>query len=179
MKMFSAHPDRNLRVTAINLTHDIRMAARYEASNRIGKKKVDYTYRVAEVNFEARHFKELIWFRRVKGKGHNAPEIVEFRAVQIGAKPGKNGKLPRDWVRAEESPLTQHMSDEELDGLKDTRLVSDFPCHSQSVEHGVALTTRCVKRRRTERTQLMAIYQTQEARRRNPGRITYSNSPAP
>lgn len=177
-KLFSAHPDRKVRVKAVNIVHEIRMAKRYEEGNRHGKKKADYTYRVGELNFKAKDFTDMVFLRRVKGEGHNAPQILEFRSVKIGGKLDKNGKLPREWIRAEEPPLTLHLTDEEIDEFLISPLVCDFPCHSQSVEHGVALTTRCVKRRRTEKTQLMAIYQTQEARRLIPGRITYANSPA-
>ena len=54
-------------------------------------------------------------------------------------------------------------------------LVSTFPCHSQTVEHGVALTSACVKRRRKEENQVMSTLQTAQARRVQPGRTTYAS----
>ena len=94
---------------------------------------------------------------------------VMFRAAILGGKPGTNGKLPTELVTLTEPPLTLHLTDDELAAFRETPLLSNYPCHTQSVEHGVALTSKAVKRRRKEDSQLVAILQTSHSRTSNPG----------
>ena len=65
------------------------------------------------------------------------------------------------------------MTREQIDAIVNTPLQADFPCHSQIVEHGVATTTQCVKRRRKESTQLACVLQTVEARAQQPHVVTH------
>ena len=70
-------------------------------------------------------------------------------------------------------PIIKQMTREQTDAIVDTPLQADFPCPSQTVEHGVATTTQCVKRRRKESTQLACVLQTVEARAQQPHVVTH------
>jgi hypothetical protein len=76
-----------------------------------------------------------------------------------------------------EPPATVHLSDAELYQLVDdpTRLDIFAPCHSQSVEHGVAVTSLAVKRFRTRVNQLGASLQIEHARKVTPGEVTHKS----
>ena len=63
--------------------------------------------------------------RRRKQPGmFNAPDILEYRVVQLGAERDKKGNRPREWIRMAESPLTLKLSDEELQALQDNPLAA-------------------------------------------------------
>ena len=71
-----------------------------------------------------------------------------------------NSKGPDDIEEVTMPPIIKQMTQEQIDAIVDTPLKAEFPCHSQSVEHGV-------KRRRKEETQLACVLQTVEARAMN------------
>ena len=60
----------------------------------------------------------------------------------------------------------------ELEKYRHEPFKCSYPCHTQSVEHGVAAVSRSAKRRRTERTQLINVLQTAYACKNNPGQVT-------
>ena len=60
----------------------------------------------------------------------------------------------------------------EIDELVECRLTSDFECHTQSVERGVATTAQSVKRRRTDASQLRMALSTVAAREEMTDNVT-------
>ena len=155
---------------------NIRRMVQFDEENGIRHKK-STAYRMAAVNFQCDDFYKMATLRQRTQKGfHNAPKVVEYKVAIIGGAKNGEGKLAFEWVRVTESPLTANLSDDELYQILDSPLKCDYPCHSQSVEHGVALTSQCVKRRRTEQNQLVAIYQAAHSRKTNPRVVTYPKS---
>ena len=166
------------RDAAVKAIIALRTSAKYDRENSIARVNHTDTYRMAFVNFDAEDFTAIMKFRR-KSQPQTVytkpPESVEFKSVQLGATRDSKGNLPTSYIRMVESPLTANITDHELLAIIDNPLVSTFPCHSQTVEHGVALTSACVKRRRKEENQVMSTLQTAQARRVQPGRTTYAS----
>ena len=69
--------------------------------------------------------------------------------------------------------IRQLISSVELDDVINTPLSFNIPCHTQSVEHTVALVTGATKRYRSEDTQLANMLQTAAARNNLSGRVTH------
>jgi len=69
------------------------------------------------------------------------------------------------------------LTDAQLYQLVDdpTSLEIFAPCHSQSVEHGVAITSLAVTRWRTRENQLGAALQIEHARKVTPGEVTHKS----
>ena len=78
-----------------------------------------------------------------------------------------------EWIPVTNPPLIAGMSDSELEKILDTPLTCDIHCHSQSVEHTVALVSHTTKHRRTEDNQLMSVLQVASARKDLSGRVTH------
>ena len=70
-------------------------------------------------------------------------------------------------------PLVADLSAADLQEIRSTPYECLIPCHTQSVEHTVALVTKSTKQYRTEKTQLAAMLQTAEARKTFSGRVTH------
>ena len=96
----------------------------------------------------------------------NPPKKPYFPVFVLNGK----GDIPLEPVTL--PPIIMKMSREQIDSIVDTPLEIQFPCHSQTVEHGVATTTQCVKRMRTENTQLACVLQTVDARASIPNKVT-------
>ena len=95
----------------------------------------------------------------------------------------ENGPVPRkilfqtydnEWEPVTCPPLISKMSLAELEEIRETPLLCKIPCHSQSVEHTVALVSHAVQRRRTEETQLISVLQIGAARKEFSGRVTHT-----
>ena len=70
-------------------------------------------------------------------------------------------------------PLIARLSTEDLKKIIEEPFVCDIPCHSQSVEHTVALVSQVTKNQRTEDNQVMSILQIASARKQFSGRVTH------
>ncbi len=132
------------------------------------KKRKIRPFRLPLLNFQARNYWEMvkIKFRALKGP-YNPPKEPIFPAYIL------NYKGPQQWDLVTEPPIMEHMSTSEIDDLVDSALTSEFECHTQTVEHGVALTAQSVKRRRTEKTQLMNALSTAAAREQLSEKVTH------
>ena len=140
------------------------------------KKKSDVRqFTLAELNFKAKHYGQMVRIKRVRIPDHNLPgwsePPMEFFYVIYTI----NYKGPKKWALLTEPPATMALTDAELDMLVEdpTRLDIFAPCHSQSVEHGVATTSQVVSTWRTEENQLGAAFQVVYARETNQGRVTH------
>ena len=70
-------------------------------------------------------------------------------------------------------PLISNLSAEEISRIADEPLKCEIPCHSQTVEHTVALVTKATQGRRTEDNQLMSVFQIAQARKDYKGTVTH------
>ena len=70
-------------------------------------------------------------------------------------------------------PLVEDLSPEDLERIKQHPFQCNIPCHSQAVEHTVALVTKSTKQYRTEKTQLAAVLSTAAARKEFKGKISH------
>ena len=78
-----------------------------------------------------------------------------------------------DWEPVTIPPLIHDLTVSELDAIQEKPLECKIPCHSQTVEHSVALVSQAAKRRRTTETQLMNVLQVSSARKKFKGRVTH------
>ena len=72
------------------------------------------------------------------------------------------------WEPITVPPVIRQLSSADLDDVINTPLSFNIPCHTQSVEHTVALVTGATKRYRSEDTQLANMLQTAAARNKWP-----------
>ena len=121
------------------------------------------------VDFEATSYDKMtqITSFKVKYDGFDAPKLFKFKAFAVGSKAST-----ATWNQLTEPPLTKKLTIDEVRNFIETPFTSEYPCHTQAVEHGVAAVSKAVKQRRTERTQLIQVRQTDAAIRANPGPMT-------
>ena len=130
-------------------------------------------FRVPLLDFTATHYAKMVklkWKQIIGPKwngGEDPPKQPLFPVFVL------NSKCSIEHEPVTMPPIIKQMTREQIDAIIDTPLKVGFPCHSQTVEHGVATTTQCVKRRRKEDTQLACVLQTVEARAQLPHRITH------
>ena len=68
------------------------------------------------------------------------------------------------WQDCSMPPIMSHLTAQQILELEHTPLpMSKFECHTQSVERGVAATSKAVKRRRSEKGKLMQALSTEAA----------------
>ena len=139
-----------------------------EKESRVKRKKTVRPFRVPLLDFTAQHYAKMVRMKWKQIKGVGKPPKQPFFPVFT-----LNSKGPVQHEAVTLPPIIKQMSREQVDAIIDTPLQVDFPCHSQTVEHGVATTTQCVKRRRKEDTQLACVLQTVEARTLQPHRVTH------
>ena len=125
------------------------------------------SYRLPVVNFHADHYVKLVKlsFKDVRGSGQFA-RLGRERLIQPYYQvytPNSKAKRP-DVEKVRLPPLFKQMTKEEINSIKDKPLVVSYPCHSQTVEHAVALTTKGSKQFRKPESQLGAVLSTVEAR---------------
>ena len=78
-----------------------------------------------------------------------------------------------EWEPVTIPPLIRDMTITELERFHDKPMEIKIPCHSQTVEHTVALVSQATQRRRTEDTQLMNVLQVSSARKNFKGKVTH------
>ena len=91
----------------------------------------------------------------------NPPKMLVFEAY--------NG----DWEPVTIPPLIADMTTSQLEKFREEPFQCSIPCHSQSVEHTVALVSQATRHRRTEENQLMSVLQTHSARKEFSGSVTH------
>ena len=150
----------------------IRISVRYR--KELSKYGIPKTNEIRKIflpllNFKAGRYWEMYKFKRRKIDGPpDTPDELIFPTYTI------NYKGSQRWAVVTEPPLTIGLSDDELKQLIDNPVKCiDYPCHTQHVEHGVATTSQCVKRRRKQGTQVVAVLQTVAARAQNSGQVTH------
>ena len=104
-------------------------------------------------------------------QGRFLPLLQADRSVSI-MKPPKRTKLG-SWEPITVPPVIRQLSSADLIDVINTPLSCNIPCHTQSVEHTVALVTGATKRCRSEDTQLANMLQTAAARKNLSGRVTH------
>ena len=120
------------------------------------------TYLLPKINFKAPTYYELCSMKVQKVRGpDNPPDGVVFRDQH------------RDWKKVTMPPLLQDFTQQDIDNIRHTKLDFEYPCHSQSCEHGVASTSCAVGRRRTVKTQMSSVLQSEGARADLDGPVTH------
>ena len=120
------------------------------------------TYLLPKINFKAPTYYELCTMKVKKIKGpDNPPDGVIF-LDQHG-----------DWKKVTMPPLLEHFTQADIDKIRDVKLDFEYPCHSQSCEHGVQATSCAVGRRRTDKTQLGSVLQRTDAQKEFEGIVTH------
>ena len=99
-------------------------------------------------------------FQSVKGPG-DPPERLMYLTY--------NG----EWEPVSVPPVIENLTPHQLDQFLKEPFKCPIPCHSQTVEHAVALTSQVTKNRRTEETQLRSMLQVAAARRDFTGKVTH------
>ena len=132
------------------------------------KKKTIREFNLPVLNFKAKNYTELtkLKMKKVTGPG-NPPSEITFPIYVRGYKgPQKSNPVTMP-------PILSLLTDEQIDDIIDSPITSEFPCHTQTVEFGVATTSKAVKKRRTEDGQLRCILQTVHAREQLSGPIKH------
>ena len=135
------------------------IARRRKELHEVPKKRPIREFHMPRLNFEAPNYWSMVKLTEKEIVGpYNPPKIMVFPIFTI------NYKGPTKYQQVTMPPLLSHMSAAQIDELIDTPLTSDFECHTQSVERGVATTAQSVKRRRTDDSQLRMALSTVAAR---------------
>ena len=141
----------------------------YQQINSLGISRNIREFKLPLLNFKATTYYELVQikFRKTKGPG-NPPKEPIFPVYTVGKKKGSVV-----WESVKRPPIFKNLNYDDIAGFVVTPFLSDIENHTQTVEHGVATTSKSVKRRRTEESQLMCALSTIDAREKLPGRITH------
>ena len=127
--------------------------------HEVPKKRKIREFHMPQLDFDAPNYWSMVKLTNEVIKGpFNPPKILVFPIHTI------NYKGATRYQQVTKPPLVAHMDAAQIDELVDCRLTSDFECHTQSVERGVATTAQSVKRRRTDDTQLRMALSTVAAR---------------
>ena len=172
---FSADDNVVIRKRAVSIIVQIRARESYDLykatifGNRAPPPSIR-PFQTPIIDFTATSYDKMIKLHPIKGPydGSDAPQLCRFKVFS----PGSTVKSKAEWNQLTEPPLTKQLTIEEIRNFIDTPLKSEYPCHTQAVEHGVAAVSRAVKQRKTERAQLIQLRQTDAAIRENPGPIT-------
>ena len=144
---------------------------RYKATafNRFAPQPKIREFRVPVLDFKALSYTKMTPLKSFKGAydGTDAPKLFKFKCFSLNSTVAK-----ASWEAITEPPITKHLPIENVRSFIESPFTCEYPCHTQSVEHGVAATSRAVKQRRTERSQLIQVRQTVAAIKRTPGPIT-------
>lgn len=109
------------------------------------------------------------------------PQYVTYRVyIKDTAATGKGtGKAPTkttkvaEYMEVELPPAFRTLPEEVLNTIIDTPLEFDVQCHSQATEHGVALTTESVGKRKKHESQLGVALSTDIVRKKYKSKITH------
>ena len=169
-------PDRVVRNAAHQMIRKLKEVEDYQSSKErysaVKRSEKIRPFRIPILDFKATHYAKMVRFKWQKQTPipvpgfENPPKVPYFPVFVLNG----TGKPPIEQVTL--PPIIKQMSSEQIDSILETPLEVQFPCHSQTVEHGVATTTQCVKRMRTERTQLARVLQTVDARSSLPNGVT-------
>lgn len=139
------------------------------------KKQTVREFRLPLLNFNAKHYSRIcpIKIRKVPikdiplGFEGDHPKRAMFPVYILNYK----GPLQQDEVFL--PPLLNLAESLEVEDIVKNPIRFEIENHTQSVEHGVALTTECAKKKRTEETRLWAAMNTNAARKAYPEPITH------
>ena len=135
------------------------IARRRVELREVPKKRKIREFHMPRLNFEAPNYWSMVKLTTQKiAAPFNPPKIFVFEIHTI------NYKGPTKLQQVTMPPLLAHMDAPQIDELVESRLTSDFECHTQSVERGVATTAQSVKRQRTDASQLRMALSTVAAR---------------
>ena len=86
-------------------------------------------------------------------------------------------KAPKEteWMEVELPPAFRTLQKRVLDTIVTTPLEFDVQCHSQATEHGVALTTESVGKRKNHKSQLGVAFSTDVVRKKYNSKITHKS----
>ena len=170
--MLSGDPNVKVRLAARHMIAKLEAVEQYKAwiekESGIKRRTIIRPFRVPLLDFTATHYAKMVKLKWKLMKGPGSPPKQPFFPVFM-----LNSKSAIQHEPVTMPPIIKQMTREQIDAIVDTPLQADFPCPSQTVEHGVATTTQCVKRRRKESTQLTCVLQTVEARAQQPHVVTH------
>ena len=159
----------------------IRVARRYrEATREFSRKRKRSDVRaftLAEMDFKAERYGRMVRLKKVRIQDHHVPGWETPPCEYSYSVFTVNYKGPRKWQMLTEPPATMDLTDAQLDRLVDDPTLLDIwaPCHSQTVEQKVAITSMVVGQYRTPETQLGAALQVNYSRQNNPGEVTHKS----
>jgi hypothetical protein len=172
---------REERILARNWIKLIRAARRYREATRDfsrKRKRSDIrSFQTPILNFAAQRYNEMVNLEPERIKDHhvqgweNPPREYFYRVFTVNYK----GPIKRQLLT--EPPAVMDMTDAQLDSIVDDPTLLDIwaPCHSQTVEQKVAVTSMVVGKYRKFESQLGAALQVDYARQANPGEITHKS----
>ena len=138
-------------------------------------KKPVRTFRLPALNFKASNYFELmkIKYEPIYGSQHHFGRVLKQPFFEVFTPNAKETGTPT-WVKMTLPPLIKQMTPEEIHSVKTMPLEVTYPCHSQSVEHGVALSSKIAERFIKRDSQLQATLQVFDARKRQPEQVTHA-----
>lgn len=170
---FSGDEDLEMRGKALKMIRVILKVEEYdewvEKESGVRRKKNISPYELPLLNFNARNYSDM----------------VKMSSALVKTAPGWTGGSVRRpyytvWTQGAKGPPTRQrvtlppilavMTQQEVNSIVEAPLEVNYPCHSQTVEHGVALVSKVCKRFRTESTQNEAVLVTQTARKEQPAK---------
>ena len=154
--MLSGDPNTKVRLAARHMITKLEAVEQYKAwiekESGIKRRTIIRPFRVPLLDFTATHYAKMVKLKWKLMKGPGSPPKQPFFPVFV-----LNSKSAIQHEPVTMPPIIKQMTREQIDAIVDTPLQADFPCPSQTVEHGVATTTQCVKRLRKESNQLAHV----------------------
>ena len=172
---------REQRLAAKNCILAIRLAVLYrEKTRELSRKRLRSevrAFKVAEIDFTCTSYPLLTRLKSSRIPDHKVPGWEQPPYEYYFSYFTLNFKGKRRWELLTEPPATMDLAEAQLDMIVEDPTSMDIwaPCHSQSVEHGVAITSQVVTRWRTPETQLGAALQVHHARKATPGEVTHKS----
>lgn len=183
MNSSMAHPESTLlamcgegcdpiRLQGLAFIQEMLDIEKYEKTTSLLKKPLR-AFELPYINFEAKNYFELmiIKYKPIHGSKPYFGRVLKqpyFRVFTPNSK-----ARGEKWVKMTIPPLIRSMTPEEIQSLKTKPLEVDYPCHSQTVEHGVALSSKMAERYVRRDHQLQAVLQASDARKLQPGQVTH------
>ena len=106
-------------------------------------KKPGRPFRLPAINFTATNYFELmkIKYEPIYGSQHHFGRVLKQPFFEVFTPNAKDTVTPT-WVKMTLSPLIKQITPEEIHSPKTRPLEVSYPRHSQSVEQGVALSSK-------------------------------------
>ena len=120
------------------------------------------------INMDADDYSEMVTIERPYARGYyyfTPSKICNYNS-EVKSRP----------VRLTEPPITKELADEEIEAFKSTPLKTDFKCHSQSCERGVAMTSQHTSKLSKYLEQLGSALLAEHHKRILPTEITHKRT---